>query len=110
MIHRLLADAVVVLHFGFILFVAAGGLLVLKWPRLMWLHLPAAGWGSLIEFFGWICPLTPLENRLRVLGGEAGYPGGFIETYLTPAIYPEGLTYRHQVLLGIAVEIGRAHV
>ncbi len=103
MIHRLLADAVVVLHFGFILFVAAGGLLVLKWPRLMWLHLPAAGWGSLIEFFGWICPLTPLENRLRVLGGEAGYPGGFIETYLTPAIYPEGLTYRHQVLLGIAV-------
>lgn len=103
MIHRLLADAVVVLHFGFILFVAAGGLLVLRWPRLMWLHLPAAGWGSLIEFFGWICPLTPLENRLRVLGGEAGYPGGFIETYLTPAIYPEGLTYRHQVLLGIAV-------
>lgn len=103
MIHRLLADAVVVLHFGFILFVAAGGPLVLRWPRLMWLHLPAAGWGALIEFFGWICPLTPLENRLRVLGGEAGYPGGFIETYLTPAIYPEGLTHRHQVLLGIAV-------
>lgn len=103
MIHRLLADVVMALHFAFILFVAAGGLLVLKWPRLVWLHLPAAGWGAVIEFFGWICPLTPLENRLRVLGGEAGYPGGFIETYLTPAIYPEGLTHRHQILLGIAV-------
>jgi len=101
MIPSLLADAVVVLHFSFILFVAAGGLLVLKYPRLMWLHLPAVGWGALIEFFGWICPLTPLENQLRSMGGEAGYPGGFIETYLTPAIYPEGLTPRHQLFIGV---------
>lgn len=103
MIHGLLADAVMILHFAFILFVVAGGLLVLKWPRLAWLHLPAAGWGALIEFTGWICPLTPLENRLRVMGGGAGYPGGFIETYLLPVIYPEGLTHRHQLFLGIGV-------
>ena len=103
MISGLLADGVVVLHFAFILFVAAGGLLVLKWPRLMWLHLPAAGWGALIEFTGWICPLTPLENRLREKGGAAGYPGGFIDTYLATVIYPEGLTPRHQLFLGIGV-------
>jgi len=103
MIYSLLADAVVVLHFAFILFVAAGGLLVLKWPQLMRLHLPAAGWGALIEFTGWICPLTPLENRLRVMGGGAGYQGGFIDTYLAPLIYPEGLTHRHQLFIGIGV-------
>ncbi|AOY57048.1 DUF2784 domain-containing protein [Desulfococcus multivorans] len=103
MIASLLADAVVVLHFAFILFVVAGGILVLRWPRLMWLHLPAVGWGALIEFLGWICPLTPLENRLRSMGGEVGYPGGFIETYLTPIIYPEGLTRGHQFIIGIGV-------
>ena len=103
MISGLLADGIVVLHFAFILFVAAGGLLVLRWPRLMWLHLPAAGWGALIEFTGWICPLTPLENRLRAMGGGAGYPDGFIDAYLAPVIYPEGLTHRHQVFLGIGV-------
>lgn len=103
MIHRFLADAVLVLHLGFILFVVLGGLVVLRAPRLAWLHLPAVVWGACIEVFGWICPLTPLENRLRALGGEDGYAGGFIEHYLTALIYPAGLTRNLQFLLGMLV-------
>lgn len=98
--YRLAADAVLVLHALFVVFVVAGGLLVLRWPRLAWLHLPCAAWGALIEFAGWICPLTPLENRLRRLGGEAGYEGGFVETYLLAALYPEGLSRPVQWALG----------
>jgi Protein of Unknown function (DUF2784) len=109
-LYSLLADAVVVLHFGFVVFVVAGGLLGLRWPRALWLHLPAAVWGALIEFAGWICPLTPLENSLRRRGGEAGYPGGFIENYLTPVLYPAGLTARSQVVLGLLVVIVNAVV
>ena len=103
MTHRVLADAVLVLHFAFIAFVVLGGLAVLRWPRLAWLHLPAVAWGAGIVLFGGICPLTPLENHLRRLGGEAGYSGGFIQHYLTSAIYPEGLTRGHQVALGVLV-------
>jgi len=102
-IHRLLADAVLVLHLAFILFVVLGGLLVLRAPRLAWLHLPVVAWATLIEFFGWICPLTPLEKRLRELGGEQGYAGGFIEHYLTALIYPAGLTRNLQYLIGALV-------
>jgi len=102
-IYRFLADAVLVLHLGFILFVVLGGLVVLRAPWLAWLHLPAVVWGVLIEVFGWICPLTPLENRLRALGGEGGYAGGFIEHYLTALIYPAGLTRSMQVALGVIV-------
>jgi hypothetical protein len=94
--YRLLADLVVVVHLGFVAFVVAGGLLVLRWPRLAWAHLPCAVWGALIEFAGWVCPLTPLENDLRRLGGEAGYEGGFVERYLTSVLYPHGLTRTHQ--------------
>lgn len=82
------------------LFVTAGGLLVLRWSWVAWLHLPCAVWGAWIEFSGGICPLTPLENGLRRRAGEAGYPGGFIETYITSALYPQGLTRRHQLALG----------
>ncbi|MEX0733931.1 MAG: DUF2784 domain-containing protein [Steroidobacteraceae bacterium] len=103
MIYRFLADAVLVLHLAFILFVVLGGLVVLRAPRLAWLHLPAVVWGACIEIFGWICPLTPLENRLRALGGEDGYAGGFIEHYLTALIYPAGLTRNLQFLLGALV-------
>ncbi len=103
MTYRLLADAVLVLHLAFILFVVLGGLLVLRAPRLAWLHLPTVAWAALIEFFGWICPLTPLENRLRELGGEQGYAGGFIAHYLTALIYPAGLTRNLQHLLGALV-------
>ncbi|AGW92329.1 DUF2784 domain-containing protein [Cupriavidus sp. DF5525] len=98
-----LADLVVVAHGLFILFVVAGGLLVLRWPRVAWLHLPAAVWGVLIEWLGWICPLTPLENTLRHAAGQAGYSGGFIERYLLPLIYPAGLTPAVQLWLGVVV-------
>ncbi|MHB1216168.1 MAG: DUF2784 domain-containing protein [Thiobacillus sp.] len=96
----LLADALVVLHLLFVVFVMAGGFLLARWPRLMWLHLPAAAWGALIEFTGWICPLTPLENRLRVSAGESAYRGGFVEHYLVPVLYPAHLTLPIQMVLG----------
>ncbi len=101
MIYPVLADVVLVLHLCFVLFVVLGGLLVLKRPRLAWLHVPAAVWGVLIEFAGWICPLTPLENVLRRAGGGPGYAGGFIDHYVTTLIYPAGLTRGIQVLLGV---------
>jgi len=100
LIYRALADLVLVVHLAFVLFVVLGGLLVLRWPRLAWLHVPAAIWGVLIEYTGWICPLTPLENSLRMRGGEAGYSGGFIEHYIQPLLYPAGLTRSTQVVLG----------
>lgn len=103
MTYRLLADAVVVLHFAFVLFVVFGGLAVLRWPRLAWLHVPAAAWGALIEFGGWICPLTPLENALRERGGDLGYSGGFIDRYVTGLIYPHGLTRTMQFAAGALV-------
>jgi len=103
MLSRALADLVLLVHLGFVLFVAAGGLLLLRWPRLAYVHLPAALWGAVIEFTGGTCPLTPLEQYLRRKGGEAGYSGGFIEHYLTAAIYPSGLTRGIQVALGIIV-------
>ena len=89
---RLAADAVALLHLAFVLFVAFGGLLVWRWPRLAWLHLPAVGWGGWIEFAGWTCPLTPLENALRRAVGKAGYAGGFIDHYLWPPPDPAGST------------------
>lgn len=99
----LLADLVVVAHAAFVCFVVAGGLLALRWPRAAWLHLPAAAWGTWIELSGGICPLTPLEQRLRRAAGEAGYSGGFIEHYLEPVLYPIGLDRRTQLVLGILV-------
>ena len=103
MIASFAADAVLVAHLAFVVFVAGGGLLVLRWPRIAWVHVPVAVWGVAVELGGWICPLTPLENRLRAAGGEAGYAGGFIEHYLVPIVYPSGLTRGHQLALGIAV-------
>ena len=101
--YRLLADFLVLTHFAFVLFVLLGGLLALRFPRMAWVHLPAAAWGAAIEFAGWICPLTPWEQSLRRLGGEAGYSGGFIEHYLIPVLYPSGLTPSVQVVLGVIV-------
>lgn len=103
MIYRLLADATLVFHLCFVLFVALGGFLALRWRWVAWLHLPAAIWGALIEFMGWVCPLTPLENTLRRLGGEAGYEGGFIDHYIIALIYPEGLTRTAQLAVGLSV-------
>jgi len=103
MITRFLADVIVLVHLAFILFVAAGGLLVFRWPRLAWMHVPAVVWGALIELAGWICPLTPLENRLRGAAGEATFDGGFIDRYIMPIIYPAGLTRGMQLTLGTVV-------
>jgi hypothetical protein len=100
---RLAADLVACLHLAFILFVVLGGLLVLRWPRWAWFHLPAVGWGALIELMGWICPLTPLENRLRLEAGTAGYEGGFVEHYLLPVLYPAHLSRSIQIFLGLGV-------
>lgn len=101
-IYKFLADSVVIFHFVFIVFGLLGGLLVL-WRRwAIWLHLPAAVWIGVIELKGWICPLTPLENHLRRAGGASGYEGGFVEHYLIPIIYPEGLTREIQIVLGAA--------
>jgi len=98
-----LADLVVLIHFLFVLFVILGGILVLRWPRLAYVHLPAAIWGVTIEFAGWICPLTPLEKRLRESAGLASYEGGFVEHYILPVLYPAALTRTVQVVLGILV-------
>jgi len=101
--YRLLADAVLLAHAAFVAFVVLGGLLVLRWPRLAWLHLPVVAWGAGIELLGGICPLTPLENHWRVLAGEHGYAGGFVEHYVFALLYPDGLTRPIQVLLGLLV-------
>ena len=103
MVYRLLADAVVVVHLGFILFLLGGGFLALRWRWVPWLHLPAALWGAALEFGGWICPLTPLEQWLRNAGGAEAYAGGFIDHYILPVVYPAGLTRSTQLVLGAAV-------
>jgi len=103
--YRLLADLTVVVHLGFVVFVVMGGFLAWRWRRLAWVHLPAAAWGALIEFRGWICPLTPLENHLRRLAGQTGYGGGFVEHYVIPVLYPAGLTTDVQLVLGTLVVV-----
>jgi len=99
----LLATLVVTLHLTFVVFVVLGGLLVLRWPWLAYAHLPAALWGAWIEFAGWVCPLTPLEQSLRLKAGEQGYSGSFIEHYVLPLLYPSALTRTIQVALGAVV-------
>jgi hypothetical protein len=103
MLYSALAKGVLVLHAVFIVFVLFGGLLALRWRLLPWLHLPCVLWVILIELNGWICPLTPLENRLREAAGTRGYSGGFIEHYLLPLVYPPGLTPGLQALFAAIV-------
>ena len=105
MIATFMVNAVLIVHAAFILFVVAGGLLALRWPRIVWLHLPAVAWGAAVEWMGWICPLTPLENRFRSLAGQSTYEDGFLAYYLFSAIYPVGLTPDIQRLLGAGVVI-----
>lgn len=100
MLYGLFGDAVVCLHFAFVVVLVLGGLLVLRWERFAWLHVPAVLWGVLISFCGWTCPLTPLEKMLRAQAGEAAYRGGFTEHYVLPLIYPAGLTRDVQIGLG----------
>lgn len=104
-----LADAIVCIHLAFVIFVIGGGLLVWRWRRVAWAHLPAAVWGAAVEFAGWICPLTPLENWLRARAGEPAYHGDFVAHYLLPVLYPASLTREVQLGLGalvIAVNVG----
>ena len=100
MLDRFLADFVVVFHVLFIAFAILGGLLVLRWRRVVWLHLPAVAWAVLVEVMSWPCPLTPLENHFRRRGGEAGYRESFVEHYVMPVLYPAGLTDEVQILIG----------
>jgi hypothetical protein len=100
MAYRAAADAILVSHLAFVLFVVFGALLLLRWPRLAWLHIPAVVWAAFIEFSGTICPLTPLEVALRQRAGQAGYGGGFVDHYVVSLLYPEGLTQHTQAMLG----------
>lgn len=101
MAYNLAATSIAILHFAFILFVFLGGLLVLRWPKLAWVHVPAAVWGVLIEFFGWWCPLTKWENYLLRQAGRAGYDTGFVAHYIMPIIYPPGLTRGMEIAIGV---------
>ncbi len=103
--YGLLADAVAIVHFLFVVFVVAGGLLALKWPKAAWAHVPAAVWGTLVEVMGWVCPLTPLEDGFRTLGGATASHGDFVARYILPALYPERLTPAVQRVLGALVVV-----
>ncbi len=103
MIYSLLADLVMLFHFGFIIFAVLGALLVARWPRLIWLHLPAALWAMGIVIYGGVCPLTPLENWLRIQGGEADYSGSFIQHYIGAVIYPGEITITLKIIFGLGV-------
>ncbi|MGH7184168.1 MAG: DUF2784 domain-containing protein [Nitrospiraceae bacterium] len=107
---RLLADLVLIVHLAFVVFVLSGGLLVWKWQWIAWLHLPAVAWGAVVEYTGWICPLTPLENWLREQGGRIGDERDFIARYLLPILYPGELTRDIQLLLGTVVIVLNAAV
>jgi hypothetical protein len=99
--YRILADAVLILHLAYIAFALLGGLLILRWPKVAWLHLPAVAWGVTVAAIGGVCPLTPLEKHLRMLAGDVPYRGDFISHYLTTLIYPAGLTRPMQAALAI---------
>ncbi len=110
MVFRFLADAVVIFHLAFVAFALFGGLLVIKWKRLAWIHIPSAAWAVIMEFTGMICPLTPLENYFRNKGGLSGYDTGFVEHYIMPILYPESLDSSLQIVLGILVIVVNAGI
>ncbi len=103
MIYHILADVVLCVHFLFVVFSLLGALLLVRWPKMVWGHLPAVGWAAWIEFSGNICPLTPLENMLRIRAGGSGYAGDFVGHYLLGVLYPDGLTRQTQIILGALV-------
>ena len=108
MLYGLLANAVVIVHVGFVAFVVFGGILAWRWRRIAWIHVPTLLYGATIEFVGWVCPLTPLENHFRRLAGQSGYAGGFIEHYIIPVLYPTDWTIRLRVVLGTFVLVVNA--
>jgi hypothetical protein len=103
MLYRILADFLVVIHLAFVVFAVLGGSLLFRWRCCAWVHVPAFLWAAGIELFGWVCPLTPLENWLRERGGGNPYRLGFVEQYILPVLYPAELTREIQVTLGILV-------
>jgi len=103
LLYRIAAQVVLLLHFAFVLFVVFGGLLVLRYPRVAWWHLPMFVWGSVVNLAGWVCPLTPLENYFLRLAGQAGYTGGFVERYIAPVIYPGGMTREIALVAGVSL-------
>lgn len=105
MLYEIAADVVVLLHLLFIVYAMLGGLLLLRWPASLWLHLPMACWAALVELAGWGCPLTPLERWLREMAGAERYTGGFVEHYILPLIYPGELTRGIQIVLGFVVVV-----
>ncbi len=105
MLYRLAADALVALHLAFVAFVVLGGFFAVRWRRLVWVHVPAALWGAIIEFMGWVCPLTPLENSFRRLAGQGGYQGGLVEHYVIPWLYPADYTVGLRLTLGALVVV-----
>ena len=110
MLYRVLATAVALVHLGFILFVVLGGALVLRWPRLAWVHIPAAVWGALIELAGLYCPLTNLENYFLRKAGRSGYTEGFVAHYIFAVIYPSGLTRGFEIAIGVFVVVVNATI
>ncbi len=110
MLYQSLATAVAIVHFGFMVFVVTGGLLVLRWPAIKWVHLPAAIWGALIEIGGWVCPLTILENAFLRRAGAAGYDDGFIAHHLFGVIYPRGLTRGMEFAIAVFVIVVNAAI
>lgn len=103
MIFLLLADALVVVHLGYIVFVVVGALVVRHHPRMLPVHLAAVAWGAYVALAHRVCPLTPLEVALRVRAGQVGYSGGFVAHYLIPLIYPKALTPNILLAEGIFV-------
>jgi hypothetical protein len=101
--YQLLADLIVLVHVAFVVFAVLGGLLAARWRRVVWIHPLAVFWAAIVEFFGWVCPLTPLENWFRRRAGEAGYPSDFIAHYILPVLYPDELTREAQIVLGAFV-------
>jgi len=110
MLYATIANLLMIVHFLFVLFVILGGLLLFRWPRVAYVHLPAAAWGVLIELNHWICPLTPVEQSMRRAAGGEGYTGGFIDHYMTLLLYPEGLTPEIQWVLGAIVLLANAAI
>lgn len=104
----LLADAMLLLHLVFIVFVILGALLVFQRQWIAWIHLPMVLWASIVNLMHWYCPLTPLENYFRIAAGQAGYEGGFIAHYLLPIVYPQGMSYDFGVVVGVGVFIWNA--
>lgn len=105
-IYRILAELVMALHFAFIAFVAVGSLLAVRWPGLLWVHVPVLLWAVAIVTIGFTCPLTPLEQHLREQAGAASYEGGFIDHYLEDVVYPGRFTNLARLVVGALVITG----